>query len=55
MLGEFLGSASEHIAAAAGFRARLPFDAQCGVVRQLDRLVATMADYLADLPLPCPR
>jgi hypothetical protein len=34
------------------FRGELPYDVQCGVVRQLDRLVATLARYLADLPLP---
>jgi hypothetical protein len=52
VFGEFIGPAGEHIAAAASFRGELPYRAQCGVVRQLDRLVATLARYLADLPLP---
>jgi hypothetical protein len=52
VLGEFLGPAGEHIAAAVSFRGQLPYGAQRGVVRQLDRLVATLARYLGDLPLP---
>ncbi len=52
VLGEFLGPAGEHIAAAVSFRGELPYSAQCGVVRQLDRLVATLERYLGDLPLP---
>jgi hypothetical protein len=52
VFGEFLGPASEHIAAAVSFRGELTYSAQCGVVRRLDRLVATLARYLADLPLP---
>src|SRR5260221_2689946 len=52
VLGEFLGPAGEHIAAAVSLRGELPYNAQCGVVKQLDRLVATLARYLADLPLP---
>jgi hypothetical protein len=52
VFGEFLGPAGEHIAAAVSFRGELPYSEQCGVVRQLDRLVATLARYLADLPLP---
>ena len=52
VFGEFLGPAGEHIAAAVSFRGELPYNAQCGVVRQLDRLVATLTRYLADLRLP---
>src|SRR5258708_3982363 len=52
VFGEFLGPAGEHIAAAVSFRGELPYSAQCGAVRQLDRLVATVARYLGDLPLP---
>lgn len=52
VFGEFLGSAGEHITAAVSFRGDLPYEAQCGVVRQLHRLVATLARYLTDLPLP---
>ena len=52
VFGEFLGQAGEHIAAAVSFRGELPYNAQCGVVRQLDRLVATLTRYLADLRLP---
>jgi len=50
VFGEFLGPAGDHITAAVSFRGELPYDAQCGVVGQLDRLVATLARYLADLP-----
>ena len=49
VFGEFLAPAGEHIAAAVSFRGELPYNAQRGVVRQLDRLVATLARYLADL------
>jgi hypothetical protein len=52
VLGEFLGPAGEHITAAVSFRGELDYRAQRGVVRQLDSLVATMARYLDDLPLP---
>lgn len=54
VLGEFLGPAGEHIAAAVSFRGKLPYSAQYGVVRQLDRLIATLTRYLADLPPPGP-
>ncbi len=54
VFGEFLGPAGEHIAAAVAFRGELPYSAQCQAVRQLDRLVATLARYLGDLPLPDP-
>ncbi len=54
VFGEFLGPAGEHIAAAASFRGDLPYAAQCQAVRQLDRLVAILARYLGDLPLPDP-
>lgn len=50
VFGDFLGQAGEHIAAAVSFRGELPYDAQCGVVRQIDRLVATLSRYLTDLP-----
>ncbi len=50
VFGAFLGQAGEHITAAVSFRGELPYDAQCGVVRQIDRLVATLSRYLADLP-----
>jgi hypothetical protein len=48
--GDFLGPAAEHIAAAASFRSELPYDAQRGVIRQLDRLAVTLGRFLADLP-----
>lgn len=54
VFGDFLGPAGEHIAAAVSFRGELPYAAQCQAVRQLDRLVATLARYLGDLPLPDP-
>jgi len=50
VFGEFLGTAGEHIAAAVSFRSELPYRTQCGVVGQLDRLVATLGRYLADMP-----
>jgi hypothetical protein len=50
VFGEFLAQAGEHIATAVSFRGELPYGAQCGVVRQLDRLTATLSRYLADLP-----
>jgi hypothetical protein len=52
VLGEFLGPARDHIAAAASFRGELDYGEQRGVVLQLDRLVATLIRYLDDLPLP---
>ena len=52
VFGEFIGPAGAYVAAAVSFRGELPYSAQCGVVRQLDRLVATMTHYLTDLPLP---
>ena len=50
VLGDFLGPAGEHIAAAVSFRSELPYDAQRDVICQLDRLVATLGRFLADLP-----
>ena len=51
VFGDFLGPASENITAAVTSRSDLPYDAQCGVICQLDRLTATFQRYLADLPL----
>ena len=50
--GEFLHPAADHVSAAAGAGGELPDGAVCGVVRQLDRLVMTLARYLGDLTLP---
>jgi len=52
VFGDFLGPADEHIAAAVSFSGDLPYDAQRGVIRQLDRLLTTMARFLTDLPPP---
>jgi hypothetical protein len=52
VLGEFLGPVGEHIAAAVCFCGEVPYHAQCGVVRQVDRLLATLSRYLGDLLLP---
>ena len=52
VLGELLGPAGEHITAAVSFRGQLPSSAQYGVVRQLDRFIATLTRYLVDLPPP---
>ena len=50
VFGEFLEPAREHISAAVSYRGELPYTAQCGVVRQLDRLAAALVRYLSDLP-----
>jgi hypothetical protein len=50
VFGDFLGPAGEHITAAASFRSELPDSAQRGAVRQIGRLVATVSNYLTDLP-----
>jgi hypothetical protein len=47
--GDFLGPAGEHIATAVSFRSELAHDAQRVAIRHLDRLVATLGRYLADL------
>jgi hypothetical protein len=47
--GDFLGPAGEHITAAVSFRSELPYDAQRVVICHLERLVATLGRYLADL------
>jgi hypothetical protein len=52
VLGEFLRPASEHIAAAARYGGELPVPVKRAVIAELDRLVATIARYLDDLPLP---
>jgi hypothetical protein len=49
VFGDFLGPATEHIAAAVSFRGELPYDAQRDAIRHLNRLVATLGRYLADL------
>jgi hypothetical protein len=50
VFGDFLVSAGEHITAAISFRSELPDSAQGGAARQIGRLVATVSNYLADLP-----
>jgi len=52
VFGDFLGPADEHIAAAVSFRGDLSYDALRRVIRQLDRLLTTMARFLTDLPPP---
>jgi len=50
--GEFWRPASEHITAAVSCPGELPDDARRAVIRELGRLVATLARYLGDLVLP---
>ncbi len=52
VFGDFLDAASGHIAAAVAMPGELTAEARCGVVRELDRVVSTLARYLGDLPLP---
>ncbi|HEY5361483.1 MAG TPA: hypothetical protein VIJ82_27985 [Streptosporangiaceae bacterium] len=52
VLGDFLGPASEHLAAAVSFGDDLPYPAACGAIRELSRVISAMARYLGDLALP---
>ena len=52
VFGDFLDAASGHIAAAVAYPGALAAAERCGVVRELDRVVSTLARYLGDLPLP---
>ena len=52
VFGDFLDAASGHIAAAVAYPGALTGAERCGVVRELDRMVSTLARYLGDLPLP---
>ena len=52
VFGEFWRPAAEHITAAVSCPGELPDDARRGVIRELGRLVATLARYLGDLVLP---
>ena len=50
VLGDFLRSAGGHIHAAVSFRSELPYTDQLDAIRNLDRLITTLARYLTDLP-----
>ena len=50
--GEFLVQARAHVTSAVSAQDKLPDTAKIGVIRELDRLVTTLARYLGDLPLP---
>jgi hypothetical protein len=50
VFGDFLRSAGDHITAAVSYRSELPYTAQLGAIRHLDRLIAALARYLTDLP-----
>ena len=52
VFGDFLAQASGHIATAVSIRDPLPDEDLSGVVRGLDRIVTTLASYVADVPLP---
>lgn len=56
--GEFLRPATGHINAAVSHQGELPDETRPGIIRQLDRLVTTLAHYLTDIapdPSPGPR
>jgi hypothetical protein len=52
VFGDFLAQALGHVTAAVAIPDELPDAAKCGVIRELDRLVTTLARYLGDMPLP---
>lgn len=52
VFGEFLVQARAHVTAAVSAQDELPDTAKIGAIRELDRLVTTLARYLGDLPLP---
>jgi hypothetical protein len=52
VFGDFLTHVHDDITAAVSTAGELPDDAKAGVIRQLDRLVTTLARYVGDLPLP---
>jgi hypothetical protein len=52
VFGDFLDAASGHVAAAVSVPGDPAGEAKCGTVRELDRVVTTLARYLGDLPLP---
>lgn len=51
VFGDFLTRAHTDIAAAVSIPGRLPDEAKIGVIRELDRLVTTLARNVGDLPL----
>ena len=51
VFGDFLARAHDDITAAVSIPGELPDDAKAGVIRQLDRLVTTLARYVGDMPL----
>jgi hypothetical protein len=52
VFGEFLHPATRHITAAVSSPADFPDETRGAVIRELARLVTTLARYLGDLPLP---
>ena len=50
VLGDFLAHAHDGITAAVTIPGELPDDAKAGVIRELDRLVTTLARYVGDMP-----
>jgi hypothetical protein len=52
VFGDFLAHAHDGITAAVSIPGELPDDAKAAVIRELDRLVTTLARYVGDLPLP---
>jgi hypothetical protein len=52
VLGDFLARAHHDVTTAVSTPGELPDDAKAGVIRELDRLVTTLARYVGDMPLP---
>jgi hypothetical protein len=52
VFGDFLAQARAHVTAAVSAQDEMPDTAKIGAIRELDRLVTTLARYLGDLPLP---
>lgn len=52
VLGDFLRPAREHIALAVSFRDGLPDGATSGAIRELSRMISTLARYVSDLVPP---
>jgi hypothetical protein len=49
VFGDFLAQAQDHVSAAVSSQEELPDEARNGVIRELDRLITTLARYLGDM------
>jgi hypothetical protein len=52
VFGDFLAQARDHVTAAVSIDDEVPDAAKSGAIRELDRLITTLARYLGDMPLP---